>query len=321
MTLVDGGMLIERARAGSYAIVAVNVSNLETTQGVLAAAEQALSPVLLQLSPGAIAYAGYRPLTRLVFEAAADAGVEVGVHLDHCRDLSVVRQALDDGFGSVMFDGSALEDDANAAATAEVVRWAGEATARGTQRRPAVEGELGAIGGSEDTSLATARAARPTPERCAWFVAATGVDILAPAIGSLHRMPDDSVELDLVHLAAVAKAARRPLALHGGSGVVRRQLAAAIAAGVAKVNISSRVGGALAAGIQEHWQERPDDRDLRRYLGRGRDAVTVMVSEYLALTGSAGRGDAAAAVAGAATATSRIAVAPRDPRMPDFEPE
>src|SRR4051794_9131080 len=311
MTLVDGGTLIERARAGSYAIVAVNVSNLETTQGVLAAAEQAASPVLLQLSPGAIAYAGYRPLTRLVFGAAGDAAVEVGVHLDHCRDLAVVRRALDDGFGSVMFDGSALDDDANATATTDVVRWAAEATARGTDRRPAVEAELGTIGGSEDTTLATARAARPTPERCAWFVEATGLDILAPAIGSLHRMPDDSVELDLDHLAAVAAAARRPLALHGGSGVLRGQLGAAIAVGVAKVNISSRVGGALAAGIQEHWRERPDDRDLRRYLGRGRDAVTAMVTEYLELAGSAGRGEAVAAVAAAAGV----------PGAPDFEPE
>src|SRR4051812_50151623 len=98
MTLVDGGTLIERARAGSYAIVAVNVSNLETTQGVLAAAEQALSPVLLQLSPGAIAYAGYRPLTRLVVDAAADAGGGGGVHPGHLRHLGVVRQALDAGF-------------------------------------------------------------------------------------------------------------------------------------------------------------------------------------------------------------------------------
>ena len=289
MALTDGGTLIDRARALSYAIVGFNVSNLETTQGILLAAEASHAPVLLQLSPGALAYAGYAALTRLVFAAAADASVEVGVHLDHCRDLAVVERALGDGFGSVMFDGSALDDAANVASTSRVVRWAQTATAAGTGRRPYVEGELGVIGGSEDSTVESARAGRASPSRCAWFAGETNVDILAPAIGNVHRMPDDSVELDLVHLATVAAAVGRPLALHGGSGVMRSQLGDVVAAGVAKVNISSRVGGALAAGIQEHWSERPGDRDLRRYLGRGRDAVAALALEYFALSGSAGR--------------------------------
>jgi ketose-bisphosphate aldolase len=301
MTLIDGGALVQRARARSYAVVAFNVSNLETTQGILLAAEAADAPVMLQLSPGALAYAGYVPLTRLVFGAAADAAIEVAVHLDHCRDLAVVRRALDDGFGSVMFDGSALGDVANAQATADVVRWAAASTATGTNQRPAVEGELGVIGGIEDSTIESARAGRASPERCAWFVGATGLDILAPAIGSVHRMPDDSVVLDLDYLAEVAAAADRPIALHGGSGVVRGQLAGAVAAGVAKVNISSRVGGALAAGIQAHWAERPGDRDLRRYLGSGRDAVAELAAAYFALTSSAGRSPATSRPADAST--------------------
>jgi ketose-bisphosphate aldolase len=255
---------------------------------VLRAAEETAAPVILQLSPGALAYAGYEPLTRLVFAAATDAAVEVAVHLDHCRDMAVIERALGDGFGSVMFDGSGLDDVANAAATALVARRAGEATVAGTNRRPAVEGELGVIGGSEDSTLESAVAGRASPERSAWFVEATGIDILAAAVGSLHRMPEDSVELDLDYLASVARAAGRPLALHGGSGVVRQQLPGAIARGVAKINISSRVGGALAAGIQAHWAERPGDRDLRRYLGRGRSAVAELAREYFTLSGSAG---------------------------------
>lgn len=289
MTLIDGGTLVERARVGSFAIAAFNASNLETTQGILTGAEETASPVILQLSPGALAYAGYAPLTRLVFAAAEDATVEVAVHLDHCRDLAVIERALGDGFGSVMFDGSLLDDAANAETTARVVGWAARSAARGTGARPAVEGELGVIAGSESTDLETARAGRADPERCRWFVAVTGLDILAPAIGNLHRMPDDSVELDLEHLAAVAAAADVPLALHGGSGVVRGQLRGAIAVGVNKVNLSSRVGQALAAGIRDHWAEQPLDRDLRRYLGRGRDAVAELAREYFALTGSAGR--------------------------------
>lgn len=305
MTLVDGRALVGRARAGAYAVAAFNVSNLETTQAIVSAAEGARAPVILQLSPGALAYAGYRPLTRLVMSAAEEARVDVTVHLDHCRDLDVVERALGDGFGSVMFDGSALSDEENAATTARVVGLARAASAAGSGEWPAVEGELGRIGGSEDTTLDEARAERSSPRRCRWFVEVTGIDILAPAIGSVHRMPDDSVELDLEHLAAVAAAAGTPLALHGGSGVARDQLAGAIRAGVAKVNISSRVGGALAAGIQAHWASNPADRDLRRYLGRGRDAVAALASEYFELTGSVGRSaftapaEAAAAIPGA----------------------
>lgn len=317
MTLIDGGTLVERARAGSFAIAAFNASNLETTQGILRGAEETASPVILQLSPGALAYAGYLPLTRLVFAAAEDADVEVAVHLDHCRDLAVIERALGDGFGSVMFDGSLLDDTENAATTAKVVGWAARATARGTDVRPAVEAELGVIAGSESTDLETARAGRAAPERCRWFVDATGIAILAPAIGNLHRMPDDSVELDLDHLAAVAAAARVALALHGGSGVVRAQLPGAIAAGVAKVNLSSRVGQALAAGIREHWASEPGDRDLRRYLGRGRDAVADLAREYFRLTGSAGR---APGVAAGATPGAVATPAPTAAPVP-FEPE
>ncbi len=211
-----------------------------------------------------------------------------------------------------MFDGSALSDEENAARTARVVGLAGAASAAGSDRPPAVEGELGRIGGSEDTTLDEARAGRSSPERCRWFVEATGIDILAPAIGSLHRIADDSVELDLEHLAAVAAAAGAPLALHGGSGVARDQLAGAIRAGVAKVNISSRVGGALAAGIQAHWAANPADRDLRRYLGRGRDAVAALASEYFELTGSVGR-SAFGALAEPAPAIPGVG--------PAFEPE
>jgi fructose-bisphosphate aldolase class II len=322
MTLIDGGTLVERARAGSFAIAAFNASNLETTQGILRGAEATASPVILQLSPGALAYAGYPALTRLVFAAAEDAAVEVAVHLDHCRDLAVIERALGDGFGSVMFDGSLLDDALNATTTATVVGWASRATARGTDVQPAVEAELGVIAGSESTDLETARAGRAAPERCRWFVAATGLDILAPAIGNLHRMLDDSVELDLGHLAAVSAAARVPLALHGGSGVVRSQLPEAIAAGVAKVNLSSRVGQALAAGIRGHWAAEPDDRDLRRYMGRGRDAVADLAREYFILTGSAGRasGQPGSAADPAATATAASAPIPTGIPIP-FEPE
>ena len=280
MTRIPGRALLRATRDRRSALAAFNVSNLETTQGVLAAAEAADSPVILQISPGAIAYAGYATLTRLVFDLADAASVDVVVHLDHCRDPEVVERAIADGFGSVMFDGSTLPLDANIATTARLV-----AAARAAHPGIAVEGELGRIGGREDTDPDAAWASRTTAEDAVAFVDATDVDVLAPNLGNLHRMPDDSTRLDLAHIRGIADATDRPLALHGGSGIDQAQLRAAVEAGIGKINLSSRVTRALAAGIRATWAEDPEQLDLRRYLGAGREHVQAMAAGYLALTG------------------------------------
>ena len=160
MTRLPGRALLLDAHAHGFAVPAFNVSNLETIQGVLAAAELAAAPVILQLSPGAIAYAGYAPLTRLVMDLAGAAAVPVVVHLDHCREPDVVARAVDDGFDSVMFDGSRLAFDDNVAATCRLV-----ALARAKDPGIAVEAELGLIGGREDTTPEAALAGRTTPGR------------------------------------------------------------------------------------------------------------------------------------------------------------
>jgi ketose-bisphosphate aldolase len=281
----DPARLIREAADAHRAIPAFNVNNLETVQGVVAGAERAASPVFLQISPGAIAYAGYEAITQLAFSAARAATVPVLVHLDHCRDSELVRRALRDGFPSVMFDGSPLAEDANISITAALVE---EAAGTGA----IVEAELGIIGGIESMTLDEARASVTKPHEAAAFVAATDVHILAPALGNLHRMPDDSVHIDLQHLAAVSAAASRPLALHGGSGIDRGVLADVIANGVVKVNISSRVGRALAAGIQAVWRDEPQQTDARRFMAGGRQAIVELTVQYAVICGSA---DSAAA--------------------------
>lgn len=283
MTRIHGRALLAEAHALRSAVLAFNVSNLETAQGVLAAAESADAPVILQISPGAIAYAGYRPLSRLVMDLADHATVPVVVHLDHCRDADVVEQAIRDGYGSVMFDGSLLPHAENVSTTSRLVQ-----VAREVDERIGVEAELGRIGGREDTDPDDAWASRTTPDEAADFVAATDIDVLAPNLGNLHRMPDDSTRLDLEQLAAISAAASRPIALHGGSGIDQAQLRAAIKAGVAKINISSRVSRSMATGIRTTWAERPDERDLRRFLGAGREQVQAMAASYFAITDPAG---------------------------------
>ena len=170
----------------------------------------------MQLSPGAIAYAGYGPLTRLVMDLAEAATTPVVVHLDHCREPAIVAQAIEDGFDSVMFDGSRLTFEDNVEATCRLVELA-----RARDPGIAFEAELGLIGGREDTTAGAAVAARTTPDEAARFVAATDIDVIAPNLGNLHRMPDDSTELDLEQIRAIALATDRPIALHGGSGIDR----------------------------------------------------------------------------------------------------
>ena len=198
-----------------------------------------------------------------------------------------MERAIDDGFGSVMYDGSALPLEENVATTRRLVE-----RARARDDGLAVEAELGRIGGREDTDPADAWASRTTPREAVEFVDATGIDVLAPNLGNLHRMPDDSMRLEVGQIRAIAEATGRPLALHGGSGVELEQLRAAIEAGVGKVNISSRVTRALAAGIRETWAEDPEQLDLRRYLGRGREAVQALAAAYIDRCGVAGRASA-----------------------------
>jgi tagatose 1,6-diphosphate aldolase GatY/KbaY len=282
MPRVSGVEVLREAFEAGYAVPAINVANMETAQAVLRAADGCGSPVMLQISPGAIAYAGYDTIRQIAFAEAERASVSVVVHLDHCRDPEIVRQALADGFGSVMFDGSRLPWDENVAVTRAIVV---EATAAGA----AVEGELGIIGGSEDTTMAEAKAMLTSPAEAADFVAATGIHVLAAAIGTLHRMPDDSVELDADAVRAISHACGRPLALHGGSGVRRSQLPQLVECGIGKVNVSSRVSRSLAAGIRLAWKTDAGQSDLRRYLGSGRDEVRHLAEEYMRLCRSAGR--------------------------------
>ena len=280
MTRVSGAPLARQAYQNHFAIPAFNVFNMESIQAVVAAAEGADAPVILQVSPGAIEYAGYGTITDLVLLAAERAAVPVVAHLDHCRDPVLVRRALDDGYGSAMFDGSTLSWAENVATTREL---AATAAAHGA----AIEAELGVIGGREDAERL--QQVLTEPEEAAAFVAACPVDFLAPAIGALHRMPDDSVVLDVSRIAAISRACGRPIALHGGSGVRREQLPAIVAGGVGKVNISSRLNRAYAAGIRGVWEKDPAQLDMRRVLVAARDAIRSMAGEYFSLCGTAGR--------------------------------
>lgn len=172
--------LLQKALRGGYAIGAFNVNNLELLQGIVRGAEAQRAPVILQTSEGAIAYAGMEALVAMLGVAARRAKVPCVIHLDHGKDLDVVRAAIKGGYTSVMYDGSSLAYEENVRNTAKVVRWAHAAGI-------VVEAELGALAGVEDLVSVDARAATYTiPEQALDFVERTGCDSLAVAIGTAH---------------------------------------------------------------------------------------------------------------------------------------
>jgi fructose-bisphosphate aldolase, class II len=258
------------------AIGAFNVIQLEHAEAIVAGAEAAGLPVVLQISENTAAYhRGLAPIALACRRLADDAATEVVVHLDHATSAELVREAVGLGLGSVMYDASALPHADNVAATEAVVAWCHD---RGVW----VEAELGEVGGKDGVH---APGVRTDPDDAAAFVEATGVDALAVAVGSSHAMLTRDAVLDDALIARLAKAVDVPLVLHGSSGVPDDGLARAVAHGMAKINIATQLNKAMTAAVREALGA--DDRlvDPRKYLGPGRDAVATEVERLLRLIG------------------------------------
>jgi tagatose 1,6-diphosphate aldolase GatY/KbaY len=274
--LMQGTEELRDAKAAGRALAAFSVYNLETTQAVVAAAERTGLPVLIGAGSSAFAHAGREPLARTALEAAAAASVPVGVHLDHCRDLDEIDACLELGYSSVMFDGSKLS-------FAENVEHTRAAAERAHAAGAWVEGELGGVPGDEDTSEAAAAAAMTEPDEAARFVAETGVDVLAVAVGNVHGLAAGVTRIDLDRLTEVADACPVPLVLHGASGVDRDVLRAAAAAGVVKFNVNTELRRAFFDALE---RDLPADRDgyaLARLLGAARADVAGVATEIAEL--------------------------------------
>jgi fructose-bisphosphate aldolase class II len=268
MPLVSAGQIVVPGRG----IGAFNVIQLEHAEALIAGAEAAGRPVILQISENCVRYHGaLEPIAAATLAAARAAGVPVAVHLDHATSADLVREAVRLGFGSVMYDASALEYEANVAATAEVVAYCRE---RGVW----VEAELGEVGGKDGVH---APGVRTDPAEAARFVAATGVDALAVAVGTSHAMTDRTASIDLELIARLRDAVPVPLVLHGSSGVSDADLRRAVAAGIVKVNIATHLNHVFTDAVRGYLAAHPDVVDTRRYLAPARDAVAREVARLL----------------------------------------
>lgn len=279
--LVSTTDLLRDAQAGSYAVGAFNVYNLEGVRAVVGAATAEESVAILQLHPQALAYGG-RGLLALCLEAAREAAVPLAVHLDHSSSAAAIRQALAAGISSVMADGSHLPYEQNVAFTREMTSLA-HAAGR------AVEAELGRISGTEDGLTVAAREARLTdPARAADFVARTGVDALAVCIGNVHGPYHRPPELDFARLEAIRHAVAVPLVLHGTSGLPDEMIQRAMALGVAKFNVNTELREAYLSALRHNLDERAAI-DLLALMAGAVAAMQAVVAGKLRLFRSSGR--------------------------------
>lgn len=274
MSLVNTRELMDAAAAAGIGQGAFNIIHLETAEGLVAGAEAAGVPLILQISENCAKFhGGLEPLARGALAIARDASIPVALHLDHAESEELALQAVDLGFGSVMYDGAHLPYADNVEATRRVAAYAHE---RGVH----VEAELGKVGGKDG---AHAPGVRTDPGEARDFVAATGVDALAVAVGSSHAMTERSAQLDLELITRLKDAVQLPLVLHGSSGVADETLVAAIRAGMTKINVSTHLNGFFTRAVREYLDTHPAVVDSRKYIAAGRDALVVETARLLTL--------------------------------------
>ncbi|MEW2625196.1 ketose-bisphosphate aldolase [Streptomyces sp. NPDC048106] len=270
MPLAPTGELVARAAEARSAVAAFNVITLEHIEAVIAGAEAAGAPVVLQVSENAVKfrYGRLLPLARAARAAAERAAVPVALHLDHVHSDDLLRQAPGAGFSSVMYDAARLPYPDNLAATRAAADWA---HSQGLY----IEAELGEVGGKDGCPPLDAHApgARTDPAQARDFVGGTGVDALAVAVGSVHAMTTRTAALDHALLKRLSAALPVPLVLHGSSGVPDEGLVEAVAGGIAKVNVGTALNIAMTGAIREFLAARPEAVDSRTYLGVGREAM------------------------------------------------
>lgn len=300
--LVSLKKILIKAQRGKYAVPAFNINDLEILQAIMVAAKRLKSPVIIQASEGAIKYAGMKNLVNMV-KVASKGKIPVVFHLDHGKDLRVVKQAIKSGFTSVMYDGSKFSFKKNLRLTKKVVGWA-------RKKGVSVEAELGALKGVEDlVSVSEKEAILTNPKQAGEFVAKTGCDALAIAIGTSHGAYKfkGMAKLDMKRLQEIKKNVKIPLVLHGASGVPQElvnlikkcggdvgnakgnsptEIRKAIKQGICKINIDTDLRLAFTAGVRCKLQKDKKVIDPRKILGEAKELIEKVAEDKIKLCGS-----------------------------------
>ena len=287
--LVSATEMLQKAKAGHYAVGQFNINNLEWTKCILLAAEECKSPVILGVSEGAGKYmTGFKTVAAMVDAMVDSLGITVPValHLDHGTYDGCLK-CIEAGFSSVMFDGSHYDIEENVEKTKEIVRISHE-------KGISVEAEVGAIGGEEDGVVGKGECA--DPEECK-RIADLGIDFLAAGIGNIHgKYPANWEGLSFETLDAIQQlTGDMPLVLHGGTGIPADMIKKAITLGVAKINVNTECQLAFADATRKYIEAGKDlegkGYDPRKLLKPGAEAIIATVKEKMELFGSVGKAE------------------------------
>jgi ketose-bisphosphate aldolase len=273
--------VLPRAKRHGYAVGAFNILDFASMRAVVEAAEELKAPVIIQTSVKTIVLWGYRTVHAWYRQLGEAAQVPVVLHLDHCKDLEVIRACVETGWTSVMIDASSKPFAENLELTAQVVETA----------RPAgvsVEAELGEIGGVEDEQ-AVEKSRLADPEKAILFCKKLQLDVLAPAIGTAHGIYKGEPHVDFDRLDAIARGTRLPLALHGGTGLSEEIFERAIALGCAKVNISTSLKHVFIDSFQAYQQAHSGEYEPIKIIGHQLEALRSNVAGFIRLFGGEGQ--------------------------------
>src|ERR1700733_3613885 len=263
-----------------YGVGAFNVVSDLTMAAVLDAAAQTKSPVIVQVSVKTVKILGARMIQLMFTELASRSPVPATLHLDHCPDIAMIKICLEAGWNSVLFDASNLNYEDNLRQTKEVVRMAHACGA-------AVEGELEAVRGVEDGMGSDEMPELVPLEKCVKFVELTGIDSFAPSIGTAHGLYKTAPKIDFDRVRKIVKAHPTPIVLHGGTGLSNETFQLLIAAGCAKVNISTMLKIVYCDSYREYLSARPKEHDPLKAMAHVHDSIVAMARGFMEVFDSA----------------------------------
>jgi fructose-bisphosphate aldolase class II len=284
MALVNMKNMLLKAKEEKYAVGQFNINNLEWTKTILQVSEELSSPIILGVSEGAAKYmGGYRTVVGMVKGLIEDLKitVDVAIHLDHGSDFDNCKRAIDAGFTSVMIDASHHPLEENIRLTREVVKYAHE-------RHVSVEAELGTVGGQEDNVIGAGIIYADVNE-CVRLVNEADLDALAPALGSVHGPYKGEPVLGFKEMEEIKKATKKPLVLHGGTGIPDEKIRKAIACGTCKINVNTECQISFARELRKLLASDDKVYDPRKILGPAAKGIAVSVREKMGVFGSVGK--------------------------------
>lgn len=283
MALVSSTQMLRTAREQGYCVGAFNVHTMEMLQAVVEAACVANAPLILQTTVGTVRHLGPEYVAAIARVASDEARVPIALHLDHCHEEELIVRCIEAGYTSVMIDASMHPFEQNAEMTRRVVELARE---RGVN----VEAELGKVGGVEDDLVVDeADAALADPLECERFIALTGVDTLAPAIGTAHGIYKGEPRIDFNRIEEIARRVSVPLVLHGGSGIPEEQVKRAVKLGMAKMNVATELRIAFSQAIKDVFEQNPQENDPRTYMKQAKQAVKEVALAKMEMCGCIGK--------------------------------